>query len=214
MDSPAMMLKGHTIYLTPTVIEDLDNSLWYHWYNDPEVTRLNSHGVYPVTPERERTIVQGNLNRGDMILFTVRSVAESKIIGNVALQGIDLLHRKAEIALTIGDPEFIGRTAGIEAAGLIIQHGFERLNLHRIYGGAHAGLKNWLTMLQTFGFEIEGVQKESFFRNGTAHDIICVAVLASTFFQVKHERGASILCDTLSKFMKSIATRHPAARSV
>lgn len=198
-------LKGHTVYLTPTIIEDVDNSNWYHWYNDYGVTQFNSHGVFPVNPEQEREIVQGILRNPRQILLTVRTVDGGKIIGNACLQHIDTINKSTEIALTIGHPEFLGRTAGIEVAALLVKHAFERLNMNRVTGSANDGLKNWLKMLMSLGFEVEGIQREVFYRNGKTQNNIFVGLLARDYFPLRDKRGGSILCDNLNGFLKCLA---------
>ena len=47
----------------------------------------------------------------------------------------------------------INTTVALESLGLLVQHGFEKLNLNKIYGGANYGLKDWVKMLETLGLK-------------------------------------------------------------
>lgn len=42
---------GEKVCLRALRAEDVKN--YYHWLNDPEVTKYTSHGIFPVTREEE-----------------------------------------------------------------------------------------------------------------------------------------------------------------
>lgn len=71
-------------------------------------------------------------------------------IGMVGLVNISLENRSAEISIVI-DPELRGRGKGKEAIRLLLNEGFNRLNLDNIYGECYKSnshLKFWLSLCE------------------------------------------------------------------
>jgi [ribosomal protein S5]-alanine N-acetyltransferase len=198
------ILEGHTIYLRLPKDEDVLNHDWHMWYNDYETTRYNSHGVFPISREQELDLVKNALKADNIISFAICSKLEGNLIGNCAIQSIDLLNRKAEIALTIGDADYRARTCALESVGLMLDHCFSRLNLNRVYAGANMHLSGWVTMLKVLGFNIEGTLKEDMLRDGEYIDTVSIGVLAKDFFVLKKERNGKILLENLSLLMRAI----------
>jgi [ribosomal protein S5]-alanine N-acetyltransferase len=199
-----IILEGHTIYLRLPKEEDVLQHDWHMWYNDYDTTRYNSHGVFPVTREQELRFLKDALIAKDSIIFAICSKDEDQLIGNAAIQSIDLLNRKAEISLTIGDVDYRARTCALETMGLLLDHCFSRLNLNRIYGGANEYLSNWIAMLKVYGYKVEGTLKEDMLRDGDYIDTVRIGVLAKEFFTLKKERNGVILCENLSLLLREI----------
>ena len=197
------ILESHTVYLRTIEREDVTNGQWHHWYNDYNLTKNNSHGVYPINTEQELEYYETTLKDPSNISLAVSGKNDEKgtAIGTVSLTNIDLLNRKAEVACTIG--KNISQTAGIEAIGLIIEHGFNRLNLNKIYGGAHQDLVEWVSMLEVLGFKKEGLLRQEFVRNGNFYDMIKFSVLSETYNSLRIERGESFLFLTSGELYKN-----------
>ena len=89
-----IFLKGHSIFLRPIEEEDVTNGEWHAWFNDAELTKYNSHGIFPINIEDEKHH-KNLLNDKTHISLTVRSLDDSSIIGTASLLNIDLLNRKS-----------------------------------------------------------------------------------------------------------------------
>ena len=144
-------LVGHSIELRVPSEDDIWNSNWHSWYNNIETTRHNSHGLYPISVQQEAEIIQNNMNRNDSIVCSVYDLNSAKLIGNVALQNIDLINRRCNIAITIGEPASF--SVAVEAYGLLCTHAFMRLNLERISDGTHENLKEAKKNFEKYFYE-------------------------------------------------------------
>lgn len=195
-------LIGHTIVLRPPCDEDVTEDNWHHWYNDATITRFNSHGVFPISREKELQYVRTAMNRHDCLLMAIIEKNSGRLLGNAALQNIDFLNRRCNIALTIGEQTAL--SAGVETYGLLIQHAFCRLNLNRVADATHEKLLAFIHMLRVLGFTIEGQGRQHFLRDGQYYDSILFGVLASDFFRLREERGGSILFETHEDLLKAI----------
>ena len=197
-----VFLRGHTIDLRIPSEEDMLNSGWHTWYNNLETTRHNSHGLYPVSAKQEYDIIQSIMEDENTILLSIYESKNNKIVGNTALQNIDHINRRCNLALTIG--EAAPMSAGVEAWGLLLEHAFTRLNLERIEDGTHEGLRGFIIMLSILGVHIEGIAKNYFLKNYKWSDKINFAVLKDDFMSLRKERNGNILFDTLAELNKEI----------
>jgi len=199
------ILVGHSIYLRIPHENDVINGKWHTWYNDYETTKFNNHGIYPIDEKNELEFIKKSNSSSDKIVFAICTKHDDFLIGNCAIQKIDLLYRKAQIAVTIGESEYRSRTCALEAIGLLIEHGFMRLNLNRIYGKAHRDLHRWVSMLEVLGFEKEGILREDMLRNNEYIDSIYFSILSKHFFSLFNKRKNKILFDNISLLLQEIA---------
>lgn len=195
-------LVGHTIELRVPSEEDIWNSNWHSWYNDLGITRYNSHGVYPIDVQEEAQIIKNNMNRRDCIICSVYDLSTQKLVGNTALQNIDLINRHCNIAITIGEKTSLSAT--VEAFGLLCDHAFSRLNLERVCDATHEKLRQLVTMLSVVGFQEEGVMEKWFLRNNEWFSKINYVVFRDDFLSLQASRSGMILFETKAELDRAI----------
>jgi len=83
-----------------------------------------------------------------------------------------------------------GKRYASEAARLVLCYDFEELNLHRISLEVYSHNKRAQRSYEKAGFAHEGTMRESYFRNGTYHDTLVMAVLKS---DQEGQDGTSVL---------------------
>jgi len=64
---------------------------------------------------------------------------------------------------------------------LIVQYGFQRLNLHRIYCGTIQGNKGMMKLAAKLKMKEEGKRREAIYKNGSYLDIHEYGILRSEF---------------------------------
>ena len=174
-------LRGERCYLRPLERSDLDGG-WRHWLNDPEVTRYMFHGSFPTSAEANESFYQQVTapSEADLVLAIVAVDGEVHV-GNVGLHRIDWINRSAEFGIVIGEPEHWGKGIGGEATSLIIEHGFNRLNLHRIWLGVFAEHEAAVKLYERIGFRVEGTLREAILREDKAKDQLIMGLLAHEY---------------------------------
>ncbi len=173
-------LEGEKVLLRPLEVGDIEGD-YVSWLNDPIVCEHNSHHVFPYTPAMAREyILQVRADKSNVVLAIV-SKDSSKHIGNISLQHIDPISRNAEYAILLGDQNYWGKGIATEASRLILKHGFDALNLHRIYCGTSSANIAMQKLATKLGMKQEGVRLEAHFKNGTYHDIIEYGLLRKDF---------------------------------
>jgi [ribosomal protein S5]-alanine N-acetyltransferase len=85
----------------------------------------------------------------------VELIETADLVGMVRLGVDSVLHRSASLGYGLRSDQW-GRVVTTEAAGLIIDFGFETLGLHRIWATHHPGNLASRWVLDKLGFQEEG----------------------------------------------------------
>ena len=169
MDRP--FIEGNSIDLRPLSLQDV-NENYVGWLNDSEVCKYNSHHAYPYTTELAKEYVTSVRSQQRDLVLAIVAKDTGKHIGNISLQHINLINQSAEYAIILGDRAYWGKGVAKEASRLILKHGFDALNLHRIYCGTSRENIPMQKLAATLGFKEEGIRKEALYKNGSFTDII------------------------------------------
>jgi RimJ/RimL family protein N-acetyltransferase len=157
------MYEGTAIRLVPLDREHLEAAR--RWANDPALNRLMLR-VLPVSSaahERWFASIEGDPAK---MVFAVLWRENGAHIGNTGLYHIDLLHRRAEFWVLIGEKDYQSRGAGFEALTLMQAFAFNHLNLNRLY--LHVGTDNIPAsrLYSKAGFTREGTLRQHYHIDG------------------------------------------------
>jgi diamine N-acetyltransferase len=162
-------------------IERSDIPKYYDWVNDPEVTRGLSLYLPMSNADEEKWFeraLQGDPNEKPLAI-EVKDSDGWKLIGNCGLFGIEWVNRCAELGILIGDKSAWNKGFGTETMVLLLRHGFETLNLNRLFLRVYGTNVRAVRAYQKAGFIEEGRMREAVFKNGRYDDIIIMSVLRS-----------------------------------
>ena len=175
------------------ISSSLIKSNYYKWFHDLETTKYNSHGLFPQSIEETEKFLKAQDKKNDnsihfAILSKIYEHEDFIHVGNASLQSIDWINRSAELAIVLGENDYRGIGLGQKICCILLEHGFEKLNLHRIWTGTAAINIAMNKIAQNLGMEREGIFKQGMFLHGEYIDINCYAILANNFF-IKKEAG-------------------------
>ncbi len=161
------MLKGKNVLLRPVKMSDLPMLL--KWFNDPEITQYLL--IYlPIMEIGERKWIEdlNTIKAASDLVFIIEAIEKSGNvpIGDCGLHHINQKDQNAELGIAIGEKKYWSKGFGTEAARLLIDYGFNQLNLNRIYAGAIEYNKKSIGMQKKVGFKREGCQRKAIFKNG------------------------------------------------
>ena len=128
------------------------------------------------------------------------------MIGVISLKFIDFLNRNAEIAMVLSFNKKHG--AALQAMTLITEHGFDRLNLLKIYAGTNAALWKFANTLETIGYRMEVLRKNMGIRNGIAFYFLFIAIDKDDYYKLKEERKGHLI-DSMEKLYASKKRKNP-----
>jgi [ribosomal protein S5]-alanine N-acetyltransferase len=178
---------GSLVYLRPLERSDL-NDRYLGWLNDSEVTRYMETGTFPTTAEDLEKFYNDVTGSRNQVIFAIVDKKSSQHVGNVKLGPIHWVHRSATFGILIGDKKFWGRGVGLEATRLMVEYGFNRLNLRRIDLGVYAEHEAAVHIYEEAGFKAEGRMRESLFRDGKYVDRLWMGLLRSEYRSPKEIR--------------------------
>lgn len=154
---------------------------YHEWFLNREVCRHNSHAAFSKSEASCRDYVKSLDASRHQVVWAVYHLEDVRHIGNISLQSIDWINRNAELALLFGEPEYWGRGYAFQAAELLLSHGFETLNLHRIHCGTASTNLGMMRLAEKLGMEQEGIRRQALFLNGDYADIVEYGLLRSEF---------------------------------
>lgn len=175
------LYQGNKVGLRALSKSDLSGN-YLRWFNDPEVMRYSSNGIYHNTYEKFEKYIDSLEGDRSRLVWAMDELSSQKHIGNVSLQSIDFINRNAEIAIILGDKTCWGKGLAKEALQFVFKHGFERMNLHRIYCGTAASNHPMQFLAEKLRMKKEGIKREALFLEGKYIDVIYYGILKQEFF--------------------------------
>ena len=151
------MLTGENIILREISLNDTDNII--SWRNNPNVKKFFCIQK-DLTREEHINWFNTMIKPGKVKQFIIVDKTVNKDIGSVYLRDIDYKNLKAEYGIFIGEDYCRGHGIGSEAAKLILDYGFNVLNLHKIFLRAFEENFAAIKSYRKVGFEVEGIFKD------------------------------------------------------
>jgi RimJ/RimL family protein N-acetyltransferase len=175
-------LVGEKCYLSPCSLEDAEE--WTEWDNDLEVIiPLGPEAYTPISLDRVREGISRFIKRQDHI-FSIVDLETDKLIGRCLLFDIDQINRKATLGIDIGDKEYWNKGYGQDAVRLLLDYGFNLLNLNNIMLGVFSYNERAINCYKKVGFKDMGRRRKSKLIGGKWFDGVSMDILAEEFKSV------------------------------
>lgn len=159
--------------------ERTDIPMFVRWLNDPEVRKYLAMSLPMSQAEEEGWFdaMQRSPRPEHVLVIEAREGEEWKPIGNTSFMNINWADRHAEVGILIGEKEFWSRGYGREAMKLMLRHGFNTLNLHRVFLRVYDFNLRGIKAYEYAGFVHEGRLRQDVYRDGQYHDVLLMSVL-------------------------------------
>lgn len=173
-------LFGERIRLRAAEIDDID--LFLKWVNDPDVTE-HLMLVYPMSQFEEQMWYERMIKTPPAEHVMVIEIKDENNpggylpIGTCQFHNLELRCRSAEIGIMIGEKAHWNQGYGTETMKLLLDHGFNSLNLHRIWLRVYDKNKRGIRAYEKAGFIYEGKFREAHYQNGRYYDVHLMSVL-------------------------------------
>jgi len=149
------------------------------WFEDQEICKYNSHGKYARNSDWFKSFYE-SANHHDRVVWAICHRDDGHI-GNISLQDMSFIHRNAEFAVLIGDRRHHGKGVGKLAGHALLRHGFEKMNLERIYCGTAATNTGMRRLAVSLGMKEEGCRRRHLFLEGGWVDVVEFGILREEF---------------------------------
>jgi RimJ/RimL family protein N-acetyltransferase len=173
------MIYGERIRLR--AVEPTDLTQFTEWLNDPEV-RQGLMVNLPFSLKEEQAWYENMLKspREEHPLgIEILTDDGWELIGNCGLFDINWRIREAEFGIFIGAKQYWNQGYGTEAFKLIIQHGFNTLNLNRIFVRVYENNPRAIRSYEKTGLTVEGRKRQAHYDEGQFFDVILMSILRS-----------------------------------
>lgn len=114
-------------------------------------------------------------------VFGIELIERSKLIGLSVLKNIDLINRKSEFAIFIGDEDERGKGYSFKATILTLRFAFNDMGMNRIYLFVLSNNTPAIKLYKKAGFSEEGHLIKSIFKAGEFYDEIVMGIIKENF---------------------------------
>lgn len=163
LQEPEVLVKTGTVHSRSTETHPFDEAKTREWYS-----RRNE-----------------KKNRLDLAIF---ALDQQKYVGEVAFNEYDLDNGSVNYRIAIGQAGQ-NKGYGTEATKLMVDYGFEKLDLHRIELEVLDFNERAKHVYTSCGFVPEGRRREAFLIDGEYHDAVLKAVLRSDWEAARSVSG-------------------------
>ncbi len=167
-------LVGRKVYLSPMCLEDAET--YTKWLNDLSVTENLGMSSLMISLSGEQEWISKN---SQSTQFAIVKVENDELIGNCGLNVINQTHQNAEIGIFIGDEANRNQGYGAEAMGLLVDFGFNYLNLNNIMLKVFAFNQRAIHCYQKAGFKEIGRRRQAHYAKGSYHDEVFMDIIRS-----------------------------------
>ncbi len=176
------MIYGKRIRFRAAERQDLPQ--FVAWMNTPEV-RAGIAAYLPISHAWEENwfdeMVKKPLDEQVLVIDLKENANGTswKTIGTCGFIDLDFRIRHGELGIMIGETDEWGKGYGTESVLLLLQHGFETLNLNRISLRVYEDNPGAIRAYEKAGFQHEGRLREAEFSDGEYKDVMIMSVLRS-----------------------------------
>ena len=170
-------IVGKRIYLSPVNPDDAET--YAKWINDIDISIYLTSAPKIYSLQKEREILEHISKEG--YCFAIIDSEKEKVIGNIGLEDVDHIDRKAVLGIFIGDKEYWSKGYGEEAIELLLDFSFNILNLNSIMLIVKAFNKRAIRCYEKCGFKLIGKRREAVIIGPDKYDEYYMDILASEF---------------------------------
>jgi len=184
-------LHGERIRLRAAEREDI--TAFLRWVNDVDVTE-NLFLVSPMSRFEEEQWYDAMMKKPaseHVLVIEIKDQSPNddyRPIGTCQFHNLDWRNRSAEIGIMIGEKTFWNRGYGTETMRLLLKHGFDTLNFHRIWLQVYDKNKRGIRAYEKAGFRQEGKYRQAHYQNGQYFDVHLMSVLKDEWEQEKKNK--------------------------
>lgn len=171
-------LIGSRVSLATVSIEDAEK--WVEWLNDLAIAiPLGDEAYKSITAEQMKKQVADSTFQSPV--FSIIDNASDSPIGRCLLFNVNHIDRTAMLGIFIGEKQMQGKGYGKEAINLLLDYGFNLLNLNSIMLGVFSFNTKAIQCYRSAGFKEIGRRRQARLIGRQYYDCILMDILAEEF---------------------------------
>jgi RimJ/RimL family protein N-acetyltransferase len=165
-------------YVSLRAIEKDDLPQLMKWRNNPEFRKyFRENSEINIAKQHRWFEMINNVNSIHKMFAIVDS---NRLIGACGLCYIDWINRSADFSIYIGYNDlYIDNKYAVEAAELMIDYGFNVLNLHRLWAEIYSIDEAKKTFFDIINFKLDGELRQTYWHNNQWHNSLFYSLLSN-----------------------------------
>jgi diamine N-acetyltransferase len=171
------MMISKRVRLRAVEREDLPR--FHRWLNDEEVTAGLMIALPLSLVDEDNwfdSMIKGPAEEHTLVI-EVRQGEVWVPVGNCGVHDVDSRVRSAEVGIFIGEKAFWNQGIGTQVMRMLLKHGFETLNLNRIFLRVYENNTRAIRSYERAGFIHEGRMRQAMYKHGSFIDVLLMSVL-------------------------------------
>jgi len=174
----SIILESDRLILKPLDLTFLSQK-YVNWMNDSDVNKfLSSGGDYSLDILK---IFLTEVEKKDILFWAILTKNESKHIGNIKIDPVEIKHGLCEYGIMMGDKNEWGKGFAKEASKLVIEYCFKSLNLRKINLGVIESNSRAVKLYEKLGFITEGKLINHVSSNGEYVNVLRMALFNQNY---------------------------------
>ena len=169
---------GDRLYLSPMNPNDVEK--YVEWISSPIVSDGMGNTSNILTEAVDKEFIETALKNEDKC-FAIILLENDELIGNCSIYVKSTNDGVAELGICIGDEKFRNNGYVQEALNLLLDYGFNYLNLNSVYLSVFSFNDVAINCYKKIGFKEAGRLRENYFLNGKYYDVVYMDILKREF---------------------------------
>lgn len=176
------VFKGNLVRLKVIDLDEFAPAL-AKWLQDSEYSRLEGDGPAMLATPKQ---VQAYFEKPDKdsYFFGIHALADDRLIGDIALDGIDWAAGNAWLGIGVGDRDYWGKGYGTDAMQVMLRFAFQEMNLHRVTLNVFEYNPRAIRCYEKVGFKHEGRLRGCLNRDGRRWDLVHMGILHNEWEEI------------------------------
>lgn len=171
---------GKNIYLS-NITQDCMQEI-YKWFSETEFLKYYDYlPPIPQTKEQVEKTFQDYEKGNTSKVYAIKLIDSNKTIGILGLDDIIEENKVATLFIGIGDKSYHGKGYGFEALKLLLDYGFNIMNLYRIQLNVLEFNSSAIKLYEKAGFIKEGTFRQFVLRDEKRYDLFLYGLLFSEY---------------------------------
>lgn len=181
------LTRGKKVILR--AVEEHDLPLLTEWLNDPDIAQMVGGWTFPTSLSQQKVW----LDAANKDTLTQRWIIETDDRDPIGLTGLWNINWHDRLALTAiklsGSDDVRGKGYGTDAVFTLMAYAFAQVGLNRLWSEIiEYNTPSYHLYVRACGWKVEGLLRQSVFRNNEFHDQLRVAILKDEFLALPRAR--------------------------
>ena len=183
------IFAGRLVRLSAWDPEEMSKA-FARWNLNSEFFRLLDSSARPMlSPKAELQWMEKEIGEISLAsyFFSIRTLAEDRLIGQLVLDVVDWSGRDAFVGLGIGETEYWGQGYGTDVMNILLRFAFTEVNLRRVTLTVFEYNPRAIRSYEKAGFRHEGRRRDALHREGQRWDELYMSILREEWMELHQD---------------------------